>query len=75
MSKRLTKSATDKKWCGVLGGLAEYMDMDPTLVRIGYSALTLFCAGFPGFILYFVMAFVMPYGNGNTTQDNDGYQK
>lgn len=46
--------------CGVCGGLAEYLNLDPTLVRIGYAALTIFSAAFPGLLLYIVMAIVMP---------------
>jgi len=59
MNKRLTKS-NDKCLSGVCGGIAEYLDLDPTLVRIGYAALTAFSAGFPGIILYIVMAIVVP---------------
>ena len=32
--KRLHKSESDKKLCGVCGGIAEYFDIDPTLVRL-----------------------------------------
>lgn len=41
--KKLTLSQ-DKKLGGVCGGIAEYFDVDPTLVRIGYAALTMFTA-------------------------------
>lgn len=56
--KRLTLS-NDKKLCGVCGGIAEYFDIDPTLVRIGYAALTLFTA-FCGIILYPILWIIMP---------------
>lgn len=59
---RLTKSSTDRKIAGVCGGLAEYFDMDPTLVRAGYILLSLISAAFPGFIVYIILAFVMPEG-------------
>jgi len=59
MNKRLTKS-NDRCLSGVCGGIAEYFDLDPTLVRIGYAALTAFLAGFLGIILYFIMASVVP---------------
>lgn len=59
MNKKLTKSA-DKMLSGVCGGLAEYFELDPTLVRIGYAALSLFSACFPGLLLYIVMAIIMP---------------
>lgn len=57
--KKLTKS-NNKTLCGVCGGIAEYFELDPTLVRIGYAALSVLSAGFPGLLLYIVMAFVMP---------------
>ena len=59
MEKRLFKS-DDKKLAGVCAGLAEYFDLDPTLVRVAYAFLTVFSAGFPGVLLYIVLAIVMP---------------
>lgn len=59
MEKKLTKSA-DKKLCGVCAGCAEYLDMDPTIVRVIYALLTACLAGFPGIILYIILALVMP---------------
>ena len=46
MEKKLTKS-NDKVISGVCSGIAEYFDIDPTLVRVGYAALSVFSAGFP----------------------------
>lgn len=60
MEKRLFKS-DDKKLAGVCAGLAEYFDLDPTLVRVAYAFLTVFSAGFPGVLLYIVLAIVMPH--------------
>lgn len=59
MNKKLTKSS-NKMLAGVCAGVAEYFDLDPTLVRVGYAALTVFSAGFPGILLYAIMALVMP---------------
>ncbi|MBR5069249.1 MAG: PspC domain-containing protein [Bacteroidales bacterium] len=59
MTKRLTKSI-DKKVCGVCGGLAEYFDLDPTLVRVVYFALTFLTSWFPGIIMYFLLVLAMP---------------
>ena len=57
--KRLTRSA-NKIVGGVCGGIAEYFDIDPTLVRVAYAALTIFSAGFPGVLLYIIMLILMP---------------
>lgn len=57
--KRLQKSTTDKKLFGVCGGVAEYFDVDPVLVRAGLACLTL-ATSFPGILLYLGLALAMP---------------
>ena len=64
MEKKLTRSSSEKKLFGVCGGVAEYFDVDPTLVRVGILALTLFTGLIPGLVLYFCMALVMPEKGG-----------
>ena len=58
--KRLYKSTKDKKLEGVCGGLAEYFNMDSTVVRVAFAALVLFTGLFPGGVLYIVLAVIMP---------------
>lgn len=58
MEKRLYKIEDGKKLCGVCGGIAEYMNIDPTLVRLLWVFLVL-CAG-TGILAYFVAAIIMP---------------
>ncbi len=56
--KKLYKKEDGKKIAGVCGGIAEYLNMDPTLIRLAWA---LFClAGGSGLIIYIVAAFVMP---------------
>lgn len=58
MEKKLYKSNTDKKICGVCGGLAKYFGIDSTIVRL---ALVLFCLlGGSGLLAYLICAIVMP---------------
>ena len=45
---------------GVCGGLAEYFDMDPTLVRVLYVIGSILSAAFPGTLVYIIMWLVMP---------------
>ena len=61
MNKRLMRS-NDRVIAGVCGGLAEYFEFDPVLVRIAYAFLTLFTA-FCGLIFYIVLWIVMPEKN------------
>ena len=61
--KKLYRSMADKKLCGVCGGLGEYFDIDPTLIRLLWVCASLFTAGFPGLLAYIVCALVMPQQN------------
>lgn len=45
---------------GVLGGLAGYFRLDPSLVRIVYALFTFFTGVFPGAFLYLLMAIIVP---------------
>jgi len=58
MKKRLYKSMTDKKIAGVCGGIAEYMNVDSTIVRLICIALVFGWGS--GLIAYIVAALVMP---------------
>lgn len=58
-SKRLTRSRTDKKLLGVCGGLAEYLNLDSTLVRIAF-VIGVIASGGPFFLAYLGLAFAMP---------------
>jgi len=58
MSKRLYRSSLDKQLGGVCGGVAEYFELDPSLVRIG--AILLLLVGGTGFLAYLVAWFVIP---------------
>ncbi len=56
--KRLTLS-DDRMLGGVCGGVAEFVGLDPTLVRIAYALLTVFTA-FSGIILYPILYWIIP---------------
>jgi len=55
--KKLYKSQSDKKICGVCGGLAEYFDVDSTLVRLGWIIFSFIAAGI---FVYILAAIIMP---------------
>lgn len=56
--KKLHKSQTDKKLCGVCGGLAEYFNIDPTIVRLLWILFSI--AGGAGLLAYIIAAIIMP---------------
>lgn len=60
--KKLYKSSTDKKLCGVCGGIAEYFDVDSTIIRLALALFTFF--GGAGLIIYIIAALVMPNDPG-----------
>ena len=55
--KRLYKSRNTKMICGVCAGIAEYLGIDPTVVRLLWAALGLTGTGI---LLYIIAALVMP---------------
>jgi len=59
MEKKLYKIEEGKKLDGVCGGLAEYFNVDPTLVRAAWAVVTLFTVG-TGLLAYLVCALILP---------------
>ena len=72
MAKKLYRSATNRMIWGVCGGLADYFDIDPVLVRIIFVALAL--ASGVGVFLYIILAIVMPSGGVLTPITPEGVQ-
>ena len=58
MEKKLYRIEEGKKIAGVCGGIAEYFNLDPTLVRLGWALVAL-CGG-TGLVAYIVAAIIMP---------------
>lgn len=58
MNKKLTRSNSNVVFGGVAAGLGEYLDIDPTLVRLFFIFLALF--GGHGLLVYFVLWILMP---------------
>lgn len=56
--KRLYRSESQRMLCGVCGGIAEYFNIDPTIVRLIWVVLGLM--GFSGVVAYIIAAIVMP---------------
>jgi phage shock protein PspC (stress-responsive transcriptional regulator) len=62
--KRLVRSSTDKKIGGVCAGLADYFDLDVTLIRIIWL-LAVLCAG-TGLLVYVILWMALPLGPTGT---------
>ena len=56
----LKRPLNNRMLAGVCACLAERMDLDPSIVRIGYVLLSLFTAGFPGLLIYIVAWIIIP---------------
>ena len=59
MTKRLYRSLNDRMIAGVCGGLAEYFDIDPVVVRI-IAVILLLPGGLPGFLPYSILWIIVP---------------
>ncbi|GEM_PF-403431 len=75
--KRLYRSMNNRAVAGVAAGLADYLNIDPTLVRIGFVLLGLMTAVVPVFLIYLVLAVMMPQGytSGPSQQPQQPYQQ
>lgn len=58
--KRLTKSSTDKVIFGICGGIANYFNTDPVLVRAAYVIFTILTAILPAILAYIILAVIIP---------------
>ena len=61
MNKKLYRSMMDKKLCGVCGGIGEYFDIDPTVIRVAWILFALL--GGSGLLAYLICAIVIPQQN------------
>ena len=71
MNRRLYKSPTEHVISGVAGGVAEYLDADPTIVRVIWALLALITGGV-FFVLYIVMWIVVPEGAASAGAPAEG---
>ena len=57
--KKLTRSC-NRMLGGVCGGIAEYFNVDATVVRVAYVLLSVCTAAFPGLLVYLLLCIIMP---------------
>jgi phage shock protein C len=62
ISRPLRRSRTNRQIAGVVGGLAEYFRVDPTLLRVIYVVGSIASAAFPGLLVYILLWVLIPEG-------------
>lgn len=63
MRKPLRRSRSNRMIAGVVGGLAEFWSVDPTLARVVFVVVSIISAAFPGILVYAVLWLVIPEGD------------
>jgi phage shock protein C len=63
MRRALRRSRTNRMIAGVVGGLAQYWSIDPTLARVGFVVLSVISAAFPGILVYVILWLIIPEGD------------
>lgn len=62
----------NKKICGVCAGVGNYLNVDPTLIRIGFLTLAVFTVILPLVVVYFLLALVFPQAPDDYVETNTG---
>jgi phage shock protein PspC (stress-responsive transcriptional regulator) len=60
VSRPLRRSRTNRQIAGIIGGLAEYFQMDATLLRVIYVVGSIVSAAFPGILVYLLLWLLIP---------------
>jgi phage shock protein C len=58
--KQLHRSRSNRMVAGVVGGLAEYWSVDPTVARVVYVVASILSAAFPGLLVYILLWLIIP---------------
>lgn len=58
--KKLYRSRTNKVLLGIIGGVGEYLNVDPVILRLIWVLVVIFTGVVPGIIAYIIAAFVVP---------------
>ena len=69
VTRPLRRSRTNRQIAGVIGGLAEYLRLDPTLLRVIYVVGSIVSAAFPGIVVYLLLWLLIPESGGPARPD------
>lgn len=61
-AKRLYRSQSNRVWSGVFGGLGDYFNVDPTLLRLAWVVVTVFSGFVLGILAYLIAIVIIPLG-------------
>lgn len=72
-NKKLYRNTNNRQVCGVCAGIGDFLGLDPTIIRVAYALVSLFTGTFPGLVVYFILALIIPEDNGmiDTDATND----
>jgi phage shock protein C len=65
--KRLYRSQTNRVFAGVIGGLGEFLNIDPVVLRLIWVLIVVFTAVIPGILAYLIVVMIVPNRPVNTT--------
>lgn len=76
MNRKLYRSRSNRMLSGVCGGIADYFDIDATIIRLVWALITFMSAGFPGIVVYVIAVFIIPeepigYSNYDESRSQD----
>jgi phage shock protein C len=60
VKKKLYRSEKNRVLAGIFGGLGEYFNVDPTVLRLGWLLVFVFTGIFPGLLAYIVAIIIVP---------------
>lgn len=75
MERRLYRSQRNRVLLGVCGGLGEYLNIDPVIIRIIVVLLTLATGGIPGILAYIIVALIVPVEGSSATSPQESVRE
>lgn len=75
--KKLYRSSENRVFAGVCGGIGEYVDVDPVILRVLWVVVTIFTGIMPGLVAYILAIFIIPPHRGPKVyeQKSDSHKK
>ncbi len=75
MNKKLYRSNKNKLLGGVMGGIGEYFDVDPTMVRLGFVVFSILTHLIPAIIIYIIAVVIIPMKDPGVAKEAEFTEK